>query len=201
MMCLSIVPMGRVIVWICVYCSSSSALDSAYVGAARRLGEAIAARGHDLVYGGASVGLMGTVAEAVKAGGGSVVGVIPEPMAQLGITFDQADELIVTASMAERKAAMIERADAFIALPGGFGTLEELLELLTLRQLGYAQGHVAILNTDGFYDLLLSHFERLYAEHFAKPAYRALYYVAGDVEEALDHVETSGDAALPSKWF
>ncbi len=187
--------------WICVYCSSSSAVDGVYVQAAQRLGEEIAARGHGLIYGGSSVGLMGTVARAVHAGGEKVIGIIPEAMARRDIAYTNADELVLTDSMAERKLGMIARADAFVALPGGFGTLEELLELLTLQQLGSAKGNIVILNTAGFYDLLLQHFERLYSQRFAKSDFRSLYSVSEDVVDALDWLESHDAGALPSKWF
>jgi cytokinin riboside 5'-monophosphate phosphoribohydrolase len=186
---------------ICVYCSSSSAVDDVYRDAARELGRLIAARGHALVYGGASVGLMGDLARAVKDGGGRVLGVIPRRMVEFGLGFADADRLLLTDTMAERKALMIEHANAYVALPGGFGTLEELLEVMTLKQLEYLRGPIVLLNTGGFYDPLLAHFERLYRDRFARPEFRALYHVAPDATDALGYIEGYAEGPLPRKWF
>jgi uncharacterized protein (TIGR00730 family) len=192
---------------ICVYCSSSAAVHVTYVQAARTLGQDLATRGHTLIYGGADVGLMGALARAAHAAGGRVIGVIPRRLAERDLAFRQADELLVAETMAERKRLMEERGEAFIALPGGFGTLEELLQVLTLKQLGYLQAPIVLLNsmadspTSGFFDHLLAHFECLYRERFAKPEYRALYYVATTPSEALDYVEQWTPHALPGKWF
>src|ERR1041385_8319731 len=120
---------------LCVYCSSSDRLESKYYDAAAELGREMVARGWGLVYGGGKTGLMGAVARAVKGEGGRVVGVIPEFMKVRELAFDKADELLTVVTMRERKLLMETRADAFLALPGGFGTLEEIMEILTLRQL------------------------------------------------------------------
>lgn len=186
---------------ICVYCSSSSAVDGVYRDAAQDLGRLIAARGHSLVYGGGTPGLMGDLAHAVKGGGGHVLGIIPRLLAEFGLAFPDADDLRVVETMAERKALMIEHADAFVALPGGFGTLDEIIEVMTLKQLEYLRGPIVLLNTDGFYDPLLGHFERLYEERFARPEYRALYHVAADATDALEYIEGYTDGALPKKWI
>ncbi|NLG51002.1 MAG: TIGR00730 family Rossman fold protein [Chloroflexi bacterium] len=185
---------------ICVYCSSSSRVDEAYFEIARELGQMLAAGGHTLIYGGANIGLMGTLASAVKEAGGQVVGVIPCALRDYGLVYEGSDEIIVTETMAERKAIMERRAEAFIALPGGFGTLEELLEVLTLRQLRYLDYPIVVLNANGFYDVLLAHFERLYDEQFANPGFRQLYYVALDAADAMRYLETAESAPLPSKW-
>ena len=185
---------------ITVYCASSSVVDEIYREATRDLGRLIGERGHTLVFGGTDIGLMGMLARAVREAGGAVVGIIPRRMAEHDIVFRDADELIVTETMAERKALMEQRAEAFIALPGGFGTLEELLQVLTLRQLRYLDYPIVVLNADGFYDVLLSHFERLYDEQFANPGFRQLYYVALDAADAMRHIETAESAPLPSKW-
>ncbi len=174
---------------ICVYCSSSGRIDTRYVEAAEALGRLLAARGYALVYGGGSVGLMGTVARAVHAGGGRVGGVIPEALkSKEGIAYDAADELVVTETMAERKTEMYRRADAFVTLPGGFGTLEEFMEILTLRQLGYHRKPLVLVNTDGFYDTLLRFFGELHEGGFAHRARADLYHVAATPEDALDHI-------------
>ena len=185
---------------ICVYCSSSSVVDKAYVSAARELGRLIGERGHSLVYGGASVGLMHELAQAVHAAGGRITGIIPRRLAEYGLVESLADELVVTESMAERKALMEEHSEAFVALPGGFGTLEELLQVITLKQLGYIQGAIVLLDVNGFYIHLIQHFERLYRERFAKPIYRQLYHLAGTPDDALAHIERYNPTDLGPKW-
>lgn len=186
---------------ICVYCSSSSAVDEVYSRAAHELGQLLASRGHSLVYGGANVGIMGELAKAVKAAGGQVMGVIPRRFQEYGLAYEQADEIVVTESMAERKALMERHADAFVALPGGFGTLEELVQVMTLKQLGYVRGPIVLLNIAGFYDHLLAHFERFYRQCFAKPAYRRLYHVTDSPQGAMNYIDGYVDTALPQKWF
>jgi len=186
---------------ICVYCSSSSALAPVYQQAASELGRLIGIRGHELVYGGSTTGTMGLLADAARQEGARVTGVIPERMVAYGIADQQADELIVTATMAERKEAMESRAEAFVALPGGFGTLEELLQVLTLKQLGYHDSPIAMVSVEGIYGSLLAYFEALYDAGFAKPAYRQLYCVTASPQEAIDHVESYRSADLPDKWF
>ena len=175
---------------ICVYCSSSNRIHADYFEAASRAGRLLAERGHTLVYGGGRVGLMGAVARAVHERGGRVVGAIPEALRQVeGVAYELADELVITATMQERKAILFTRADAFLVLPGGFGTLEELLEVLTLRVLGYHHKPIALVNTAGFYDPLLGFFEHVYADGFAREQVRALYHVAESPEAALDYLD------------
>jgi uncharacterized protein (TIGR00730 family) len=186
---------------ICVYCSSSSAVAEVYCQAARDLGRSMAYRGHTLVYGGCDVGVMGAIARAVKEAGGRVMGIVPRQLDESGLTYREANEIIITESMAERKEAMEQNAEAFIALPGGLGTLDELAELLTLKQLGYVHGPIVILNTEEFYNDLLAHFERLYRERFAKPEYRMLYHVSPTPHEALEHIEHHVENPLPRKWY
>ncbi|WP_052669510.1 TIGR00730 family Rossman fold protein [Nitriliruptor alkaliphilus] len=186
---------------ITTYCSSSEAVDAAYTEAAHRYGSALGAAGHELVYGGTSVGLMGTVAASTRAAGGRVSGVLPQLMFDRGIADDACDELVVTETMSDRKHEMITRADAFVALPGGFGTLEELLEVLTLKQLGYHRKPIVLLQVDGFWDGLLTFFEELYARAFAKPEYRRLYHLAADVEDLLELVARPPEVDLPTKWY
>ncbi len=137
---------------VCVFCSSSDVIEPTYFAAASELGTALASRRDTLIYGGTNVGLMGAVARAVHQHGGRVVGVIPSFIAGRGLAYSPADELIVTRDMRERKARMEERADVFVALPGGFGTLEEMLEIVTLKQLQQHTKAVIFLNVDGFYD-------------------------------------------------
>ena len=133
---------------------------------AEQLGGQMAGRGHALVYGGTNVGLMGSVARAMRQAGGKVVGVIPKFIADRGIAYEAADELIITNDMRQRKATMEARSDAFIAMPGGFGTLEEVLEIITLKQLQQHTKPVVFLNPGGFYDPLTSLFEHMYEKRF-----------------------------------
>jgi cytokinin riboside 5'-monophosphate phosphoribohydrolase len=186
---------------ICVYCSSSAAVPRKYFESAAELGTLMARRNHALVYGGASVGLMGEIAGAVRAGSGSIISVMPEAIRNAGVTFEEADEIIYTAGLRERKAVMEERSDAFIALPGGFGTLEELMEIITLKQLKIHDRPVVLINTGGFYNHLLALFEKIYSDKFAKAIYRDLYQIAPGATEALDFIETYRPVELGDKWF
>jgi uncharacterized protein (TIGR00730 family) len=189
-----------------VYCSSSGSVAPVHAEAARAFGAGLAERGHGLVWGGAKVGLMGEVAGAARAGGGPTVGVIPESMLAREIADHEADELIVTPDMATRKAEMAHRADAFVALPGGFGTLEELFEQLTLRLLRFHDKPIVIVDVEGFWAPLVALFEHLYEERFARPESRAAYVVADGAAAGLVALDEALAAAapapdLPGKWL
>jgi len=185
---------------ICVYSSSSDRLDDRYFAAARELGRLMAQRGHTLVFGGGNIGLMNAMAVAAQESGGRVVGVIPVALRERKWCLESCDELIVTDGMRDRKAIMEERAEAFIAMPGGFGTLEELLEIITLKQLRYHAKAIVIFDVDGYYDPLLQQFERMYAEGFARRKFAELYHVASGAAEALDYIEQYGPPTdLPPK--
>lgn len=186
---------------LCVYCSSSDRLEANYVAAAEALGREMVARGWGLVYGGGKTGLMGTVARTVKAGGGVVVGVIPEFMKVRELAYDEADELVTVVTMRERKLMMETRADAFLALPGGFGTLEEIMEILTLRQLDLVKKPCVLFNQDGFYDDLLRLFQRMLADRFFKPSNLDLFRVATTVPDVFLQIEDVPLAAAEAKWF
>lgn len=173
---------------ICVYSASSDNISPIYFDAAAQLGALMAENGYTLVYGGGAIGLMGAVARSVHKHGGIVIGVIPEFMMGWGVAYEEADELIVTSDMRERKRTMEEMADAFIGLPGGFGTLEEMLEVITLKQLQRHNKAVVFLNSAGFYDHLAAAFEHMYTEHFVKPIYRELYYFADSASDAVRHI-------------
>jgi uncharacterized protein (TIGR00730 family) len=175
---------------ICVYSSSSNRIHADYFEAARRLGRLMGQRGHELVFGGGNIGLMNAMALEVQDAGGRVVGVIPRRLRQNKWCLESCDELIETTGMRDRKAVMEARADGFIAMPGGFGTLEELLEIITLKQLRYHDKAVVILDVGGYYDHLLAQFERMFDEGFARHKYRELYHVTADPADALAHVET-----------
>jgi hypothetical protein len=185
---------------ITVFSSSSEAVDPAFFTVAAELGRGMARRGDTLVYGGTTVGLMGAAARAVFENGGKVIGVIPRYMAERGIDFSDC-ELHLTRDLRERKAKMEQLADAFLVLPGGFGTLEELLEILTLKQLQQHQKAIVILNVNGFFDPLKALFEHVYQQRFAKETTRALYHFAPTVEHAFGYLDAYVPVAVPSKWF
>jgi uncharacterized protein (TIGR00730 family) len=184
---------------ICVFCGANPGEDPAFVDAANALGTAIAAEGHELVYGGGRVGLMGVLADAVLAGGGGVVGFIPQALVDREIAHHGLTELVITESMHTRKAAMCDRADGFVALPGGYGTLDEVLEILTWNQLGTIAKPVAFLDVGGYYDSLFRFLDDSVEAGLIKPAHRALAQRAGTVAEAIDLA--TGPAPLsPGKW-
>ncbi len=186
---------------LCVYCASSDRLDPKYYAAAAELGREMVMRGWGLVYGGGKTGIMGAVARAVKQSGGRVVGVIPEFMKVRELAYDEADELLTVITMRERKLMMETRADAFVTLPGGWGTLEEIMEILTLRQLDVVKKPCVFLNQDGFYDPLLQLFDRMLAEKFFKPSNLGLFRVARTVPEIFSEIEAGADARAEAKWF
>jgi uncharacterized protein (TIGR00730 family) len=184
-----------------VYCSSSDVIHQDYFIAAQKLGKLMAQNDFQLVYGGGMVGLMGEVARHVKSNGGQTLGVVPKALNIDNVVNDIDDELIITDGMRERKAIMDERADAFIGLPGGFGTFEEMFEVLTLKQLGYHNKPIVFLNIKGYYDKLLEMFEHIYSEGFAKEQYRVIYHVSDSVNDAIDYILTYEPPQLPDKWF
>ncbi len=186
---------------LCVYCASSDRLDPKYYEAAADLGREMVARGWGLVYGGGKTGMMGAVARAVKQSGGRVVGVIPEFMKARELAYDEADELVTVITMRERKLLMETRADAFVALPGGWGTLEEILEILTLRQLDLVKKPCVFLNQDGFYDPLLQLFARMLEDKFFKPSNLELFRVAPTVPEVFAQIDRAEGGTAESKWF
>lgn len=170
---------------ICVYCGSSQNVAEAYFAAARELGAAIAQRGIKLVYGGAHVGLMGALADAALAHGGEVAGVIPRALIMKEVPHGGLTEMHEVESMHDRKALMAELSGAFIALPGGFGTLDELCEIVTWALLDFHAKPVVLVNVDGYYDHLLAFLERATDDGFIRPRHRALLRVAAGVDEAL----------------
>ena len=186
---------------ICVFSSSSDAVAPEYFEAAREVGAWIARKQMTLVYGGGKIGLMGAVAAAVHRHGGHVVGVIPRYLRKQEVAYEAADELIISKDLRERKAIMEERADAFVALPGGFGTLEEMLEILTLKQLGQHAKPVVFLNTSDFFRPLLGLFEQLYRERFTRPEHRELYHVAEAPGDVFAHLEAYRPPKPAPKWF
>ena len=174
---------------ICVFCGSQSGADTRYGQAAVELGELLARRGHGLVYGGGHIGLMGAIADTVMQAGGTVTGVIPKPLTERELALETVTKLHVVSSMHERKALMASLSDAFIALPGGFGTLEELFEVIAWAQLGIHRKPIGILNVAGFYDSLKVFLEHAIAEGFIKSKYRGLFVTADQPLVLLDALE------------
>lgn len=185
---------------ICVFCGSTHGRRPAYAAAAQALGQAIAAGGHSLVYGGGNVGLMGVVADAAMAAGAEVTGVIPHTLMAREIGHRGVTTLHVVESMHERKALMADLSDAFIAMPGGVGTFEELFEAITWTQLGLHRKPCGLLNVDGFYDGLLTFLDTTWAEGFIKPETRAILIAGTDPAELLPRLLTTTVPPVP-QWI
>lgn len=183
-----------------VFCGSSDAVDAKYFAAARELGEKLAKRGWRLIYGGGGVGLMGVLARAVLDCGGHVTGVIPKALLDLGVGNATVSELVVTDGLRDRKAIMDERGDAFVALPGGLGTIEEVLEVLTLKQLGYHRKPIALLDLDGYFGPLHAQIQRGIDVGFIKPEFLDLWYPAPDVDALLRYLESYKPHGYGLKW-
>jgi uncharacterized protein (TIGR00730 family) len=173
---------------VCVYCGSRHGAQPAYTAAAQALGQAIGERGWQLVYGGGKVGLMGEVADAALAAGARVVGVIPETLQQREVGHKGLHEMHVVETMHVRKQMMAERADAFVALPGGIGTFEELFEVWTWSQLGYHAKPCALLNVNGFYDAMRQFIDQVVDEGFLRTEHRDMLMVHDDPEALLDAI-------------
>ncbi|MGC3977309.1 MAG: TIGR00730 family Rossman fold protein [Paludibacteraceae bacterium] len=176
---------------ICVYCASSSKIDSSYVETARKLGEIFAKNGIDLIYGGGSVGLMGTLADAVMNANGKVVGVIPRFMCDVEWHHKGISELILTETMHERKQMMADLADAVVALPGGCGTMEELMEVITWKQLGIFNKPIVILNANNYYDHLIAQLEHSVNEHFMIEKHKDIWSVVNCADAVLESIENA----------
>lgn len=186
---------------ICVFCSSSDAVASEYKDLARELGAAIGQRGDTLVYGGCNIGLMGLLARSVHEHGGRVIGIIPRKLMEIGLAYTKVDEQIITDDLRDRKALMDERADSFVALPGGLGTVEEVIEVINLKQLRYHRRPIVFLNSGGFYDRLFLFFEQTFDENFVRPGVRRLYHTVGGVEELLKYLDEYQPPEIEDKWF
>jgi uncharacterized protein (TIGR00730 family) len=174
---------------ICVFCASSGTLEQKWLDLATDTGKALAARGHTLVSGGGRVGMMGAVAEGARASGGHTLGVMTEPLVARELADTNADELIVTGDMGSRKNVMIERSDAFITLPGGLGTLDELFEVWTTATLNLHQKPIVLLDPEGFYDELMAWLDRLAGTAFVRRPALEKVIVARSIDEALDAIE------------
>lgn len=185
---------------LCVFCGSSSGTNPAYAEAATAMGTLLAKRGIGLVYGGGNVGLMGTIAEAVMAGGGEVIGVIPQALADREIAHIGITDLRVVDSMHTRKAMMADLSDGFIAMPGGVGTFEEFFEAVTWTQLGVHRKPCGLLNVAGFYTPLAVFIDQAVSEGFIKPVHRAVIVVDDHPERLLDSLSAIVLPDVP-KWI
>ncbi len=170
---------------VCVFAASSSRIDPAYINAAGELGAAFAREGVHAIFGGGGIGLMGVFADALMAGGGTVTGVIPGFMMDEGWGHSGVTEMIVTPDMSERKKTIFAMSDAAVALPGGVGTLEELTEVITLKQLGQFNKPIVIVNVNGFYDHLIEFFEHMYRGNFIRLEHKDIWQIVTSAEEVI----------------
>jgi len=184
-----------------IFCSSSDAVPKTYLQLAEDFAKVMLEKNWGLVYGGGDVGLMGSVARFLSENNGYVLGVITKRILKFGVQSKEFNDMIVTDTMRERKAIMEERADAYVILPGGFGTLEELSEVITLKELGEHNKPIVILNYEGFYDPLLQFYEKMYEQKFAKQEFRKLYHVAPTINDAVDYIVNYKEETLPIKWY
>ncbi len=185
---------------VAVFCASADKIEQNYQDAAQRLGRGIARRMWRLIYGGTNCGLMRMVAEATLREGGMVTGIIPRCIEARGVAAMNVSDLIVAEDMKERKQLMRERADAFVALPGGWGTLEEITEVITLKQLGVHRKPIVFVNTGGFYDVFWRFIEQATGEGFISDAYQGLYKVVLTPEEALEYIDSYQPETVSSKY-
>lgn len=174
---------------VCVFASSCNYLEKSYYEAASEFGELLGKSGYDMVYGGSSLGLMWACAEKVKQNGAQLIGVMPERLHNMGVHTDECVELFITPCMRSRKAKMDELSDAVVALAGGFGTLEELAEMIVQKQLGYNNKPIVILNTNGFYDKLIEFFDEIINQKFARDTAKKLYFVASTPKEVIEYIK------------
>ena len=186
---------------ICVFSSSSNAIADVYVNEAIDLARLIGQSKFCLINGGSNVGLMDVITREAGKNGARTIGVIPEKLRDFNLASIHAHEIIVSGNMMERKAKMRELSDSFIALAGGFGTLEEILEVITLKQLGYLDKAIVFINTNGFYDDLFRQFEKSYEEKFARENYRKLYFIAENSAVAMKYLLDYKPEEMVNKWF
>ena len=183
---------------ICVFCASSEQIADAHKALAAQVGAELARRGHTLVSGGGRVSSMGAVARAARAGGARTVGVVPEALVSLEVADTDADELVVTSTMRQRKAEMDSRAEAFLVLPGGLGTLEELLEIWTARSLGFTDKPLVVLDPGGVYDELFALLDTLERAGFVRPVARRAVYRTGSIDDAFAVLEHGEPPVVPN---
>jgi len=185
---------------VCVFCGSSKGNDENYISSAKELGSILGKKDITMIYGGASVGLMGAAALACKDSNGTVIGVITETLREMGVSAEICDELIITKSMHERKSQMSEMADAFLILPGGIGTLEEFFEVFTWLQLGIMVKPIGILNINGFYDLLFPFLDNMVQAGFLRQDHLDMLIISTSPEELIEKLSQK-EVTVLSKWF
>ena len=184
-----------------VYCSSSRHVDGVYTRASQELGSAIARQNWLLVYGGNCIGCMGALADSARAAGGKVIGITPQLLVDDGIADEKCDELVVTSGMRERKELMEQRGDAFVTLPGGLGTFEEVFEIIVGRMLGYHSKPIVLLNVNGYYAPLLAMIEHGIEQRFIKPKARDAYFVADSVRQTIEYLARASEASRPNASY
>ena len=185
---------------LCIYCSSSNDLPEKFYKISKELGEMLAQKGYNMVYGGSTRGMMGTIADNALKNGAEVIGVMPEKFQDWGLQQPNLTKLIITKDMRERKATMEKHADAFIAMPGGFGTFEEIFEILVAKQLNYHNKPVIYMNFDGYYDNMFKMFDTVYQNNFAKQETKTLYFIANTLEEMFDYIQNYQAKEFVMKW-
>lgn len=186
---------------LCVFCGSSSGVQEAYAEQARRLGELMVRHGLELVFGGGHIGLMGVLADSVLAAGGIAIGVIPQALVDKELAHGGLTDLRVVSTMHQRKALMADLSDGFVALPGGFGTADELFEILTWAQLGLHAKPIGLLNVAGFFDSLLTWLDRAVHDGFVRPPHRRLLLEAGEPSDLVDLLLNAEPAEQIPKWI
>jgi cytokinin riboside 5'-monophosphate phosphoribohydrolase len=186
---------------ICVFCSSSEDLHQKYYTVAAELGKIIAEENYNLIHGAGTIGLMGVLMKSAAENGCKVTGVVPERLNRENIVSDLHQDLIVTPDMKERKEYMRANASAFIALPGGFGTLEEILEVITLKQLKYHNKAIVIVNSYGYFDHLLRQFDHMFDTSFAIESYKNLYCIAENPKDAINYIKTYNPEHIYDKYL
>lgn len=185
---------------ICVFCSSSKYVDKIHYAAAHELAKSLVEFDFDLVWGGADMGIMGELARSVQKEGGYARGVLPKSLLEVGIEYKEADELIITRDMSIRKNTMNDMSDGYICLPGGFGTMEEILEVITLKQLKYFNKPIVFYNVDKFYDKFLEFVDHMVDTKFVKESMRELYYVTDNAADAVKYIKNYKAKPVEDKW-
>lgn len=186
--------------YLCVYCGSSTGSNPIYIEQAKALGQLMVKKGYHLVYGAGNVGLMGVIADEVLRQGGEVIGIIPQHLVDMEVAHTNCTELIVTTTMHERKAIMAERSDGFIAMPGGIGTLEEVIEIMTWTQIGLQQKPIAFYDVNNYYTKLFDFFDHMIEEKFLKPIHMEQLIRENDPEELLKAIASNSIKYTP-KWI
>lgn len=188
---------------VCVYCGSTGRVSERYRAAARRLGELLAAKNMTLVYGGGKVGLMGIIADSVLAGGGQVIGIIPDHIQSLEVGHPDLTELIVVPSMHDRKRKMFERSDAFVVLPGGLGTVDEMVEVITWKQLALHDKPIVLVNDNGYWQPFLAMLDHMIDQNFVRPQNRRLFRVVDTLEDVFPALAMAPEPMIApqAKWM